>query len=98
MDKKYDENKLMEDVLELDIEDFVSNDDNYEITTEPNSFLSVKDGLIDKGYDEFVMSEVTYVPDNYIKLDDEASDKVISLIEALEDIDDVQSVYHNLEI
>ena len=98
LDKKYDENKLMEDVLELDIDDFVSNDDGYEITTEPNQFLSVKDSLLAKGYDEFVMSEVTYIPDNYISLDGENNEKALSLIESLEDIDDVQAVYHNLDI
>lgn len=98
LDKKYDEEKLMEDVLEFDIDDFVSNDDNYEITTDPNQFLAVKDGLISKGYDEFIMSEVSYVPDNYMSLDDEVTEKALSLIEALEDIDDVQAVYHNLEI
>ena len=98
LDKKYDENKLMEDVLELDIEDFVSNDDGYEIVTDPNCFLTVKDGLEKLGYNEFVMSEVTYIPDNYITLDEEVTDRVLSLIEALEDIDDVQAVYHNLDI
>ena len=98
LDKKYDENKLMEDVLELEIEDFVVNDDNYEIITEPNKFLDVKDGLISLGYDEFVMSEVTYIPDNYMSLDEETTDRAVSLIEALEDIDDVQAVYHNLEV
>ena len=44
------------------------------------------------------MSEVTFVPDNYIALDEETTEKVVSLIEALEDIDDVQNVYHNLEM
>ncbi len=98
LDKSYDENQLMEDVLELDIIDFVVNDDSYEITTEPNQFLTVKDSLTQKGYDEFIMSEVTYVPDSYIGLDEENTNKVMSLIDALEDIDDVQEVYHNLEI
>ena len=98
LDKKYDEEKLMEDVLELDIEDIVTNDDSYEITTEPNSFLSVKEELEKLGYTDFIATEVTYIPDNYISLDDESKDKAISLIESLEDIDDVQSVYHNLEL
>ena len=98
LDKNYDEEKLMNDCLELDIEDFVSNEDNYEITTTPNDFLSVKEGLDNLGYDNYVMSEVTYIPDNYMTLDEEGTEKVISLIEALEDIDDVQNVYHNLEI
>ena len=98
LDKKYDEDKLMEDVLNFNIEDFVVNDDSYEIITEPNEFLGVKDGLVNMGYDEFIASEVTYTPDNYIKLDDEATEKVMSLIESLEDLDDVQAVYHNLEM
>ena len=98
LDKKYDENKLMEDVLDLSIDDFESSDDGYVITTDPSEFLNVKDGLEKLGYDEFLESLVTYIPDNYISLDDEGSDKVMSLIESLEDIDDVQAVYHNLEI
>ena len=98
LDKKYDEDKLMEDALELDIEDIATNEDGYEITTEPNQFLSVKDSLMEKGYDEIIVSEVTYIPDNYLTVDEETKEKAISLIESLEDIDDVQSVYHNLEI
>ena len=98
LDKKYDENKLMEDILELEIEDLITTEEGYEITTEPNQFLTVKDKLIEKGYDEFIMSEVSYIPDNYMTLENEAKEKALSLIESLEDIDDVQAVYHNLEI
>ena len=98
LDKKYDEDKLMEDALELDIEDIATTEEGYEITTEPNQFLSVKDSLIEKGYEEFILSEVTYIPDNYLNVDEETKEKALSLIESLEDIDDVQSVYHNLEI
>lgn len=98
LDKKYDEDKLMEDVLELDIEDLVVNEDGYEITTIPTNFLAVKEGLERLGYTEFIMSEVTYIPDNYMSLDEEATEKAMALIEALEDLDDVQAVYHNLEM
>ena len=98
LDKKYEEDKLMEDALELEIEDITTTDEGYEITTEPNNFLGVKDNLIEKGYDEFILSEVTYIPDNYLNVDEETKEKALSLIESLEDIDDVQSVYHNLEI
>mgnify|MGYP003293234142 CR=1 FL=1 len=98
LDKSYDEEKLMNDVLELDIEDFISNDDNYEIITSANDFLSVKEGLESRGYDNYIMSEVTYIPDNYIEVDSETLEKVVVLIESLEDIDDVQAVYHNLDI
>ena len=98
LDKEYDEDKLMEDILELDIEDFIGEEEGYVITTTPDNFLSVKDGLTAIGYDKFSMSEVTMVPSNYVSLDDETKEKVISLIESLEDIDDVQNVYHNMEM
>ena len=98
LDKIYDEDKLMEDILELDILDFISDDDSFIIYTDSNNFIEIKDALSKKGYDSFIVSEVTFVPNNYIKLDEEMTEKVIGLIEALTDLDDVQSVYHNLEM
>ena len=98
LDKKYDEDELMTSVLELDIEDFRVEDDGYVIETTPDNFLGVKDELEKNGYNEFIMSEVTYIPDNYIALDEEASTKAMNLIESLEELDDVQEVYHNLEV
>ena len=98
LDKSYDEDEVMNKVLELDIEDFRTEEDGFVIETLPDKFLEVKDELEKSGYDEFVMSQVTYIPDNYIALDEESSNKVMSLIEALEDLDDVQEVYHNLEM
>ena len=97
LENVYDEEKIMEDVLMLDILD-MEIDEDITIYTEPDNFISVKEELDKLGYDKYIMSEVTYVPDNYIALDDEDAEKVISLIEALEDIDDVQNVYHNLEM
>lgn len=98
MDKSYDEDKLMEDVMEFDVLDFKTMDDCYVIETTPDNFLSVKDGLESLGYTEFINSSVTYVPDNYISLDEETTDKVMRLINDLEDLDDVQEVYHNMEL
>lgn len=97
LENKYDEDKVMEDILGLDILDM---DIGEEITiyTEPEKFLSIKDELDKMGYDSYIMSEVTFVPDNYIELDEEGTEKVMTLIEALEDLDDVQNVYHNLDI
>lgn len=97
LDKEYDEDKLMEDALELDIEDLVSEEDSYVIYTKPENFISVKETLENMGYTNFIMSEVSFVPDNYIALDDELSERAQSLIESLEDLDDVQNVYHNLD-
>lgn len=98
LENVYDEDKIMEDVLNLDILDFSSDDDSYIIYTDPTKFIEVKDELTKMEYDKFLVSEVTFVPNNYIALDEEATEKVCNLIDALNDLDDVQAVYHNLEM
>lgn len=98
LEKVYDEDKLMEDVLSLDILDFISDEDSYIIYTDSNSFIEVKDALVNDGYDKFIVSEVTFVPNSYISLDEEGYEKVSALIDALNDLDDVQAVYSNLEM
>ena len=97
LENAYDEEKVMEDILALDVLD-MEVDEEITIYTDADKFLSVKEELDRLGYDKYIMSEVTFVPDNYIALDEETTEKVVTLIEALEDIDDVQNVYHNLEI
>ena len=97
LENVYEEDKVMEDVLSLDIID-VEIDEDITIYTEPDKFLLVKEELDKLGYDKYIMSEVTFIPDNYIELDEESQDKVMDLIEALEDLDDVQNVYHNLDM
>ena len=98
LENVYEEDKVMEDILGLDILDMEIGDEEITIYTEPDKFLSVKDELDKLGYDKYLMSEVTFVPDNYISLDEEGTEKVMTLIEALEDLDDVQNVYYNLDI
>ena len=98
LNKVYDEDKLMEDVLSLDVLDFLSEEETYEIYTTVENFIAVKDELEKLGYTYFLLSEVTNVANNYISLDEETKEKVLSLVEALEDIDDVQNVYHNMEM
>jgi len=98
LDKSYEEDKLMENVLELDVIDFVVEEDGYEIYTKPEDFIRVKENLETNGYDKFIMSEVTFVPNNYIEINEEQKEKALNLILELEDIDDVQNVYHNLDI
>ena len=98
LEKIYDENKMMEDILNLNVLDFIVDDDSYVIYTDPNNFIDVKDNLISLGYDRFIVSEVTFVPNSYISLEKEDMEKVCNLIDALNDLDDVQAVYHNLEM
>ena len=98
LDKEYNEDKLLEDILECDILDFINEEEGYTIYTEPSKLIETKEYLESKNYNKFIMSEVTFVPTNYITLDDEQATKVLNLIEALEDLEDVQNVYHNLDI
>lgn len=97
LENVYEEDKFLEDVLNLPVLDVLYEDDII-IYTKPEDFITVKEKLEKIGYDKFITSEVTFIPDNYIKLNEEEEEKVLSLIETLEDIDDVQNVYHNLEM
>ena len=89
---------VMDIAIGADCLDVVDNGDCYTILTEPDNFLNVKGSFENNGITEFLKSEVTYVASNKITLNDEDTEKVMSLIEALEDIDDVSDVYHNLDI
>lgn len=95
-DKSIDEDEAMMISLDNGALDFVVNDENYEIYTTVEDFIKVKDALDAAGVKDFITSEVTYVANNLIELDEEASEKVQNLIDSLEDIDDVQNVYSNL--
>ncbi len=97
LESGYDPDKAMEDILNLDILD-MEVDENIVVYTTPENFISVLEKLKELGYDKIVTSEVTFIPDNYIKLDTETTEKVLSLIETLEESDDVQNVYHNMEM
>ena len=97
LENVYEEDKFLEDALNLPVLD-VLYDDDIIIYTKPEDFIMVKEELEKNGYDKFITSEVTFIPDNYIKLNEEEEEKALSLIETLEDIDDVQNVYHNLEM
>ncbi len=96
IDKTIDEDTAMMTALDNGAIDFIVNDDNYEIYTTPEDFIKVKVSLEQLGVKEFLTSEVTFVANNLIELDEEQTEKVQNLIDALDDIDDVQNVYSNL--
>ena len=98
VENKFDFDKVFEIAINNDALDVVECDEVYTIYTTPEDFIKVKDALEQEGINEFLTSEVTYVADNLMALDEEKGDKVMSLVEALEDIDDVQNVYHNMDI
>ena len=89
---------IMDIAIGADCLDVVDNGDCYTILTEPDNFLNVKEAFENNGITDFLKSEVTHVASNKIALNDEDTEKVMNLIEALEDIDDVSDVYHNLDI
>ena len=92
-----DEDKAMEDALECGAEDFVPEEEMFEVYTDPADLRSVADALTEKGY-KYESAEVEKIPANYVRLDDEDQIKMMNrLLEALEDNDDVQNVWHNWE-
>jgi len=91
------EEKLMEVALEAGAEDIQQDGDAFEISCPPASFETVKKALKDAGI-ETQSSELTMVPQNYIQLGADDARKMLNLMEALEDHDDVQNVYANFDI
>ena len=98
LENKFDFDKVMEIAINNDALDVLECDEVYTIYTTPEDFIKVKESLEQEGINEFLTSEVTYIADNLMTLDEEKGDKVMSLVDALEDIDDVQNVYHNMDM
>ena len=91
------EDEMMEAGLEAGAEDIVAEDGVITVTTDPSDFESVLEALQAKGY-ESVSAEVSMVPDTYSSLDEETTRKVLKLIDKLEEDDDVQNVYSNIDV
>jgi len=91
------EEKLMDVVLENGGEDLNDEGDTWEVITDPSSFEAVS-GAIKAAGIPTVMSEVTMVASTYTKLEGPAANQMVRLLEALEDLDDVQNVYSNFDM
>ena len=92
-----DEDALMEAALEAGAEDFSSDEETFEITTETSDLYAVRDALVALGY-KIASAEEDKIPQTYVTLDDPDAIKNMNLLlEHLEDNDDVQEVYHNWE-
>ena len=92
-----DEEKVMDDVMTAGADDFTFSDDAVEVVTDPSTFSEVRDALEGMGY-AFASAQVEQVPSTYTAIDDpEVRTKMNRLLEALEDNDDVQEVWHNWE-
>lgn len=91
---KTDEDELMMLALDSGADDFVSEDEAFEIYTTPENFSSVRESLEKDGI-EIASAEISLIPQNYVSVGE--PEKIEKLLEMLEDNDDVQNVYHNCE-
>jgi len=92
-----DEDALMECALEAGADDILSEDEVFEIYTDPDALYTVKEAIEAAGY-EIESADIDKIPSNYVSLTDENDIKYMNLLlEHLEDNDDVQDVYHNWE-
>ena len=93
-----DEEQVMDLALEAGADDVISHDDgSMEVITPVDSFGVVKDALDAAGL-EAVNAEVTRIPENFIDLDKSSAEKLMRLVDNLEELDDTQDVFHNAEI
>jgi len=93
----HDEDEVMAAALEAGAEDFDVLEEFFEIETEPDSFSGVRQVLESKGY-SFESADIEMVPMTMTKLNDARHLELMEkLIDTLEDLDDVQNVYHNWE-
>lgn len=98
------EGKSADDVLELlmeadvDVRDIIEEDESVIVYAEPDQFHTVQQAFKDAGITEFTVAELTMVAQNDLALSEEAQEQFEKMIEALEDLEDVQQVYHNVDL
>lgn len=92
-----DEDQTLEDALEAGAEDFVRDGDQYVVSTLPSTFHAVQDALKAKRY-VVESAELAMVPKNTVKVEGGEAAKLLRLMEALEDLDDVSKVFSNFDI
>ena len=91
------EDALLEAALDAGAEDVKNEGEVFEVITSPTAYLKVKEALTAAKI-PVEASEITHMPNSTVAVDGEAAQKLLKLIDALEDNDDVQSVSHNAEI
>jgi len=91
-----DEDELTLKTIDAGAEDIEAEDGVYEIYSNPDDFEQVRNHLQDQGYD-IEEAEITLIPQTYSELAKDQEEKVMQLIDTLEDNEDVQDVYHNLK-
>jgi YebC/PmpR family DNA-binding regulatory protein len=93
-----DEDKLTEQAIELGAEDIRTEGDSLVVVTEPKEFERIREGLKQAKMPDPVNAEVTMVPQNTIKLTGKDAEAAVKLVNLLEDNDDVQNVFSNMDV
>ena len=96
INKNYSEEELMENVIESGAIDFTEEEDFFEVTTDPNEFSRVID-YFKQNKIEYLNAELSLRADTLVNLNQEMSEKVLNIMEFMDDLDDVQEVYTNAE-
>jgi len=91
-----DEDEVMMAAIDAGAEDFTAYDESFEILTAPADFSAVRETLEGQGF-VFTSSALEYLPQNTVAMNAETQEALEKLIDNLEDLDDVQNVYHNGE-
>lgn len=92
-----DVDALMMDALDEGAVDVYEDEDSCEVITEPNKHTEMQEALVKKGYN-VVSADTELVPDTYVDLNEDQVGKFQRMVDALEDLDDVQEVYHNVNL
>ena len=96
IDKGFSEEKLMEFVIESGAIDFTQEDDFFEVTTEANDFNNIID-FFKNNEVAYINAQLTLRAETLVNLDQEMSEKVLNIMEFMDDLDDVQEVHTNAE-
>lgn len=94
---KVDEDTLLSLALEAGAEDVKVGDKSFEVITSPQDFEAVKKALVDAKI-ETTLAEVSYIPQNTIRLDEKPAEQMLKLMEIMDEHDDVQKVHANFDI
>lgn len=98
------EGKTADEVIEImleadvDVRDVVDEDEVVIVYAEPDQFHNVQEAFKNAGVTEFTVAELSMVAQNYVTLESDAEAQFEKLVDALEDLEDVQQVYHNVEL
>ena len=94
---RHQEDQALEDALEAGAEDFVREGEQYLVYTATTALHAVQEALVTKGY-QIEAAEIAMLPQNTVKVEGAEADRLLKLIDALEELDDVSKVFSNFDI